>query len=38
VNSPPDIYHLVEIKDTCHRYVVLTSAEERARILGVNLG
>lgn len=38
VNSTPDIYHLVELKDTYHRYVVLISTEESARILEVNLG
>jgi protein required for attachment to host cells len=38
VGSTPDIYHLVELKDTYHRYVVLISTEERARILEVNLG
>ncbi len=38
VSSTPDIYHLVELKDTYHRYVVLISTEESARILEVNLG
>ena len=38
VNSTPDIYHLVELKDTYHRYVVVISTEESARILEVNLG
>ena len=38
VGSTPDIYHLVELKDTYHRYVVLISTEESARILEVNLG
>jgi hypothetical protein len=38
VSSTPDIYHLVELKDTYHRYVVLISTEDRARILEVNLG
>ena len=38
VGSTPDIYHLVELKDTYHRYVVLISTEERTRILEVNLG
>ena len=38
VNSTPNIYHLVELKDTYHRYVVLISTEESARILEVNLG
>lgn len=34
----PNIYHLVELKDTYHRYVVLLATAERARILDVNLG
>lgn len=38
VNTTPNIYHLVELKDTYHRYVVLISREGNARILGVNLG
>lgn len=38
VNSTPDVYHLVELKDTYHRFVVLISTEESARILEVNLG
>ena len=38
VNSTPDVYHLVELKDTYHRYVVLISTEEIARIFEVNLG
>lgn len=38
VNTTPNIYHLVELKDTYHRYVVLFSREGSARILGVNLG
>lgn len=38
VDSIPNIYHLVELKDTYHRYVVMISTEERARILEVNLG
>jgi rubrerythrin len=38
VNSTPDVYHLVELKDTYHRYVVLIATEESARILEVNLG
>lgn len=38
VNSTPNIYHLVELKDTYHRYVVLICAKESARILEVNLG
>jgi protein required for attachment to host cells len=38
VNSTPNIYHLVELKDTYHRYVVMISTTESARILEVNLG
>ena len=38
VGPCPDIYHLVELKDTYHRYVVLISTAESARILEVNLG
>lgn len=38
VNSTPDVYHLVELKDTYHRFVVLISTEHSARILEVNLG
>ena len=38
VNHTPSIYHLVEIKDNYDRYVILFATEERARILGINLG
>jgi len=34
----PNIYHLVELKDNYHRYVVLFSLPHRASILEVNLG
>ena len=34
----PNIYHLVELKDTYDRYVVMIAHEDRARILEVNLG
>lgn len=37
-DSTPNIYHLVELKDTYHRYVVMICSEEQARILEVNLG
>jgi hypothetical protein len=37
-NNTPNIYHLVELKDTYHRYVVLLSTEDSARIFEVNLG
>lgn len=38
VGSTPNIFHLVELKDTYDRYVVLISTEESARILEINLG
>jgi rubrerythrin len=38
VNSTPNIYHLVELKDTYHRFVVMLFTTENARILEVNLG
>ncbi len=38
VNSTPNLYHLVELKDTYHRYVVVIATKESARILEVNLG
>ncbi|MCP4752644.1 MAG: hypothetical protein GY866_17295 [Proteobacteria bacterium] len=38
VDSTPNIYHLVELKDTYHRYVVMITTRESARILEVNVG
>lgn len=38
VDSTPNIYHLVEMKDTYHRYVVMLATEDSMRILQVNLG
>lgn len=38
VDSTPNIFHLVELKDTYHRYVVLITTEEWTRILEINLG
>ena len=38
VDNLPNIYHLVELKDTYHRYVVMLVTEESLRILQVNLG
>ena len=38
VDSTPNIYHLVELKDTYDRYVILISTEESARIVEVNVG
>ena len=34
----PNIYHLVELKDTYHRYVAMICSEMRARIIEVNVG
>jgi protein required for attachment to host cells len=38
INSTPSIYHLVELKDTYHRYVVVLVNEHNTRILEVHLG
>ena len=38
LDSTPNIYHLVELKDTYDRYVVMIVTEESMRILQVNLG
>lgn len=38
VYPTPNIYHLVELKDNYHRYVVLLAMPDRATILEVNLG
>lgn len=38
VDNVPNIYHLVELKDTYHRYVVMLVTKESWRILQVNLG
>lgn len=38
VTALPNIYHLVELKDNYHRYVLLIATEESTRILEVNLG
>ena len=38
IGSSPNIYHLIELKDTYHRFVILIATEEKARILEVNLG
>ena len=37
-NSTPNLYHLVELKDTYHRFVTVISTEKSIRILEVNLG
>ena len=38
VDTVPNIYHLVELKDTYHRYVLLISTETHARIVEVDVG
>ena len=38
VDSTPNIFHLVELKDTYDRYVILIATEESARIVEVNVG
>ena len=38
VSSTPNIYHLVELKDTYHRYVLVLVNEHNTRILEVHLG
>jgi hypothetical protein len=38
VYPTPNIYHLVELKDNYHRYVVLLAMPDRVSILEVNLG
>lgn len=38
LDSTPNIYHLVELKDTYDRYVVLISTREGVRIFAINLG
>lgn len=38
VNPTPNIYHLMELKDNYHRYIILLANAQRARILEVNLG
>lgn len=38
VGPTPNVYHLVELKDTYHRYVVVITTPHEARIVEVNLG
>ena len=38
LDGVPNIYHLIELKDTFDRYVVLFSTQESARIFEVHLG
>jgi peptide subunit release factor 1 (eRF1) len=38
INSTPNLYHLVELKDTYHRYVVVLVSEHITRVLAVHLG
>ena len=34
----PNVYHLIELKDTYHRFVLLLMTDKSARILEINLG
>ncbi|MCB9895202.1 MAG: hypothetical protein H6839_12180 [Planctomycetes bacterium] len=38
VDAQPDIYHLIEMKESFHRYIVVVLHSDRARVLEVNLG
>ncbi len=38
IGSTPNIYQLVELKDTYHRYIVTTCSEKKVGIVEVNLG
>lgn len=38
VNSSPHIYHLMALKDTYHRYIVMVATQARVRITEVSLG
>jgi hypothetical protein len=38
VNPIPNIYHLIELKDNYHRYIVLLAMPDRASIIEINLG
>lgn len=38
VYPTPNIYHLIELKDTYERYLVMIATADRVRILEVNLG
>lgn len=38
VDYLPSIYHLIEMKDSFHRYVILLTNKNSARILEINLG
>jgi hypothetical protein len=38
VDTAPNFYHLVELKDTYHCYTVLFCTEAGVRILGLNVG
>lgn len=38
VDVIPNVYHLVELNDTYHRFVLLLMTEKSARILDINLG
>lgn len=38
LDSTPNIYHLVELRDNYDRYVILQVTDSSARIIGINLG
>ena len=38
VDSTPNIYHLVELRDNYDRYAILHVTDSSARIIGINLG
>jgi hypothetical protein len=38
VDSTPNLYHLVELKDNYDRYVILLMTETNCRIIGITLG
>lgn len=38
LDSAPNIYHLVELRDNYDRYVILQVTDNTARIIGINLG
>lgn len=38
VDAIPNVYHLVELKDTYHRFILLLLTEKSARIMEINLG
>lgn len=38
VDKGPNIYHLVELKDNYHRYMLMICTEERVRLIEINIG